>query len=183
MHGHQLPGEVDNGLYVAELDFLPPGVAVIAGIVFEDTIRRICRVLGVTENGIALDTLISELAKKGTLTALKAKHARFAAGLRTSAAQSIWSNGAACVARRGLSGSPYARSPRPSAGLPRLRARSASGTDRHVVVAGSATRLAITTYPGPCTLAYQTKKPPLSPKSYTTSSRATVTRSRCASRP
>jgi hypothetical protein len=64
--------------------------AVIAGIVFEDTIRRICRVLGVTENGIALDTLISELAKKGTLTALKAKHARFAAGLRTSAAHARW---------------------------------------------------------------------------------------------
>jgi hypothetical protein len=33
--------------------------AVVAGIVFEDTIRRICRVLGVTENGVALNTLIS----------------------------------------------------------------------------------------------------------------------------
>jgi hypothetical protein len=64
--------------------------AVIAGIVFEDTLRRICRVLGVTENGVALDTLISELAKKDVLTALKAKHARFAAGLRTSAAHARW---------------------------------------------------------------------------------------------
>jgi hypothetical protein len=38
--------------------------AVIAGIVFEDTIRRICRVLAVPENGVALETLISELAKR-----------------------------------------------------------------------------------------------------------------------
>jgi hypothetical protein len=64
--------------------------AVIAGIVFEDTIRRICRVLEIPENGVALDTLITELAKQGVLTALKAKHARFAAGLRTSAAHARW---------------------------------------------------------------------------------------------
>jgi len=66
--------------------------AVIAGIVFEDTIRRICRVLEITENEIALDTLISELAKRDppVLTALRAKHARFAAGLRTSAAHARW---------------------------------------------------------------------------------------------
>jgi hypothetical protein len=60
--------------------------AVIAGIVFEDTIRRICRVLGVPEDGVALDTLITELTKREVLTALKAKRARAAAGLRTSAA-------------------------------------------------------------------------------------------------
>jgi hypothetical protein len=66
--------------------------AVIAGIVFEDTIRRICRVLGVTENGVALDTLISELTKQDppVLSALKAKRARAAAGLRTSAAHARW---------------------------------------------------------------------------------------------
>ena len=64
--------------------------AVIAGIVFEDTIRRICRVLEMAENGVALDTLISELAKREVLTALKAKRARAAAGLRTSAAHARW---------------------------------------------------------------------------------------------
>jgi hypothetical protein len=64
--------------------------AVIAGIVFEDTIRRICRVLGVAENGVALDTLISELTKQDVLTALEAKRARAAAGLRTSAAHAQW---------------------------------------------------------------------------------------------
>jgi hypothetical protein len=65
---------------------------VIAGIVFEDTIRRICRVLSIPENGVALDTLISELAKQDppVLTALKAKRARAAAGLRTSAAHARW---------------------------------------------------------------------------------------------
>jgi hypothetical protein len=57
---------------------------VIAGIVFEDTIRRICRILSVTESGVALDTLITELNKQGVLTALKTKRARAAAGLRTS---------------------------------------------------------------------------------------------------
>jgi hypothetical protein len=63
-----------------------------AGIVFEDTIRRICRVLGFNENGVALDTLITELAKQdpAVLTALKAKRARAAAGLRTSAGHARW---------------------------------------------------------------------------------------------
>jgi hypothetical protein len=64
--------------------------AVIAGIVFEDTIRRICRVLDVPENGILLDALISELTKGDVLTPVKAKRARAAAGLRTSAAHARW---------------------------------------------------------------------------------------------
>jgi hypothetical protein len=50
----------------------------------------ICRVLGVTENGVALDTLISELAKQGIVTTLKAKRSRAAAGLRTFAAHARW---------------------------------------------------------------------------------------------
>jgi hypothetical protein len=63
---------------------------VIAGIVFEDTIRRICRVLGIAENRVKLDTLITELTNRGVVTALKAKRARAAAGLRTSAAHARW---------------------------------------------------------------------------------------------
>ena len=63
---------------------------VIAGIVFEDTIRRICRGLSIPENNVALDTLITELVKQNVLTALKAKRARAAAGLRTSAAHARW---------------------------------------------------------------------------------------------
>jgi hypothetical protein len=57
--------------------------AVIAGIVFEDTMRRICRTLDIDEKGVPLDTLITELTKRDVLTALKAKRARVAAGLRT----------------------------------------------------------------------------------------------------
>jgi len=64
--------------------------AVIAGIVFEDTIRRIWRVWEIPENNVPLDTLISELAKRNVVTALKAKRARAAAGLRTSAAHARW---------------------------------------------------------------------------------------------
>jgi len=63
---------------------------VIAGIVFEDTIRRLCRVAEIPEKGINLGTLISELVKKDVLTELKAKRARAAAGLRTSAAHARW---------------------------------------------------------------------------------------------
>jgi len=65
-------------------------VGVIAGIVLEDTIRRICRTLEIGENGVALETLIADLAKRDVLTALKAKRARAAAGLRTSAAHARW---------------------------------------------------------------------------------------------
>ncbi len=63
---------------------------VIAGIVFEDTIRRICRTLEIGENGVSLETLIADLARRDVLTALKAKRARAAAGLRTSAAHARW---------------------------------------------------------------------------------------------
>jgi hypothetical protein len=38
----------------------------------------------------ALDTLITELTKQNVLTGLKAKRARAAAGLRTSAAHARW---------------------------------------------------------------------------------------------
>ena|ERR1700730_12932454 len=64
--------------------------AIIAGIVFEDTISRICRVLEIPVKEITMETLISELAGRDILTALKAKRARAAAGLRTSAAHARW---------------------------------------------------------------------------------------------
>jgi len=64
--------------------------AVIAGIVFEDTLRRICRNLNIGEKGISLEALIAELVKRDVLTELKAKRARAAAGLRTSAAHARW---------------------------------------------------------------------------------------------
>jgi len=46
--------------------------------------------LEIGENGVALETLIADLAKRDVLRALKAKRARAAAGLRTSAAHARW---------------------------------------------------------------------------------------------
>jgi hypothetical protein len=63
---------------------------VIAGVVFEDTIRKICRMHDISENGVKLDELVSALVKRELLTGLKAKRARAAAGLRTSAAHARW---------------------------------------------------------------------------------------------
>jgi hypothetical protein len=63
---------------------------VIAGIVFEDTIRKICRLHEIAENGVNLDKLVTELVNRELLTGLKAKRARASAALRTSAAHARW---------------------------------------------------------------------------------------------
>jgi len=63
---------------------------VIAGVVFEDTLRRICRKEGVTEKGLKLDGLISELTNRGYLSAIMAKRARVAAHVRTKASHAQW---------------------------------------------------------------------------------------------
>ena len=61
---------------------------VIAGVVFEDTIRRIAQ-----NNEIAvghLEATINDLVKKGVITATKAKRAKFAAHVRTKATHANW---------------------------------------------------------------------------------------------
>lgn len=63
---------------------------VIAGVVFEDTLRRICRKLGIVEKGQKLDALITELAGRNELTGVKAKRARAAADVRTKATHAQW---------------------------------------------------------------------------------------------
>lgn len=63
---------------------------VIAGVVFEDTMRRICRREGIDEMGAKLDGLISELNSRGELSAMKAKRARVAAHVRTKASHAQW---------------------------------------------------------------------------------------------
>jgi hypothetical protein len=63
---------------------------VIAGVVYEDTLRRISRRLGITEKGVKLDALISELSSRGELSAVKAKRARVAAHVRTKASHAQW---------------------------------------------------------------------------------------------
>jgi hypothetical protein len=61
---------------------------VIAGVVFEDTIRRIAKNNGVSAR--KLETIINELAKKNVLTATKAKRAKVGAHVRTKATHALW---------------------------------------------------------------------------------------------
>lgn len=63
---------------------------VIAGVVFEDTLRTICRHASIEEKGNKLDLLINELVKAGILTPVKAKRARVAAHVRTKATHAQW---------------------------------------------------------------------------------------------
>lgn len=63
---------------------------VIAGVVFEDALRRVCRKKNIEEKDIKLDHLISSLVRIGVLTELKAKRARVAAGVRTKATHAQW---------------------------------------------------------------------------------------------
>lgn len=63
---------------------------VIAGVVFEDSLRRICRKHGIDEKDVTLDNLITELTKRDILSATKAKRARAAAHVRTKATHAQW---------------------------------------------------------------------------------------------
>jgi len=64
--------------------------SVIAGVVFEDALRRVCRKRNIAEKGVQLDDLISALAKVDVLSATKAKRARVAAHVRTKATHAQW---------------------------------------------------------------------------------------------
>lgn len=63
---------------------------VIAGVVFEDSLRRICRKHEIDDKDVSLDNLISELTKRDILSATKAKRARAAAHVRTKATHAQW---------------------------------------------------------------------------------------------
>jgi hypothetical protein len=67
------------------------GAGVISGVVFEDTIRRLCRNRSIPEKDVKLDALISALVKAGDLSDVKAKRARVAAHVRTKASHAQWS--------------------------------------------------------------------------------------------
>ncbi len=62
---------------------------VIAGVVFEDALRRIAEKNGVPDSKV--DTIITSLAKKQVFTDVKAKRARAAADVRTKATHAKWS--------------------------------------------------------------------------------------------
>ncbi len=63
---------------------------VIAGVVFEDSLRRICRKHEIKDKDVSLDNLITELTKRDILSATKAKRARAAAHVRTKATHAQW---------------------------------------------------------------------------------------------
>jgi hypothetical protein len=63
---------------------------VIAGVVFEDTLRNISRNNGIAEPDVKLDQLITELTKLDVITQIKAKRARVAAHVRTKATHAQW---------------------------------------------------------------------------------------------
>ena len=63
---------------------------VIAGVVFEDSIRGMCCKRAIVKKGVKLDALISALANAGTLSPVKAKRARAAADVRTKATHAQW---------------------------------------------------------------------------------------------
>jgi hypothetical protein len=62
----------------------------IAGVVFENTIRRICDKYKIVEKQRKLDDLISALARASVITQTKAKRARVAAHVRTQATHAQW---------------------------------------------------------------------------------------------
>ena len=66
----------------------PSGV--LAGVVFEDTVRKLCDKHSIPQNGIQLDTLLSDLVKAGVITALERKEGTTAAALRTAATHARW---------------------------------------------------------------------------------------------
>jgi len=63
---------------------------VIAGVVFEDSIRRVCDKHNIEQAEVKLDKLISSLSKKGIISQTKAKRARVAAHVRTKATHAQW---------------------------------------------------------------------------------------------
>ncbi len=107
---HQLVLDVDDGLLdpiesqarsVVFGDFLDhasyylhgghhASAGVIAGVVFEDTVRRLCERNNISQRDVKLDLLISELRKADVFTDVLAARARSAASVRTKATHAQW---------------------------------------------------------------------------------------------
>ena len=62
---------------------------VLAGVVFEDTIRRICRDKDITDKG-GLEQLINALASRNVITGQQSKQAKVAAHVRAKATHALW---------------------------------------------------------------------------------------------
>jgi hypothetical protein len=66
----------------------PAGI--LTGVVFEDTIRKLCRRHHIPEAGVNLDTLLSDLVKKAVLLPIDRADCTTAGSLRTSATHARW---------------------------------------------------------------------------------------------
>jgi hypothetical protein len=66
----------------------PAGV--LTGVVFEDTVRKLCMHHNILEAGVKLDTLLSELVKKSVLLPIERNDGTTAASLRTAATHARW---------------------------------------------------------------------------------------------
>jgi hypothetical protein len=63
---------------------------VLAAVVFEDTIRRICRDKNITDKGEDLEQLINALARRNVITPQQSKQAKLAAHVRAKATHALW---------------------------------------------------------------------------------------------
>lgn len=81
---------LDHGAaYLAEDRKMEAGV--IAGVVFEDTIRRIYRnKIADDDKGKNLEELINALARQSVITGQRSKQAKLAAHVRTKATNALW---------------------------------------------------------------------------------------------
>lgn len=80
---------LDHGLsYLKEGRKQEAGV--IAGVVFEDSLRRVARKHGLDEKGVSLEDIITSLARIDVLSGVKAKRARAAAHVRAKATHAQW---------------------------------------------------------------------------------------------
>jgi hypothetical protein len=80
---------LDHAVYYADKS-LKNESGSIAGVVFEDTIRRISEKNSIQQKDISLENLINALVKAGLISAVKAKWARAAAHVRTKATHAQW---------------------------------------------------------------------------------------------
>jgi hypothetical protein len=62
----------------------------IAGVVFEDTIRRVYRDKITDDMGCKLEDMINDLAKNAVITGQQSKQAKVAAHVRTKATHALW---------------------------------------------------------------------------------------------
>lgn len=63
---------------------------VIAGVVFEDAVRRVCSMNNIDTQGKTLEPLINALSSQQVITGTKSKRAKAAAHVRTKASHALW---------------------------------------------------------------------------------------------